>query len=352
MGQARRTRLAAQIAVALLVAGCAGSPSTPAPSRSGGSAVASASQPSGAPTSPAPGSSVPPPSAIASAGTAGCGVAGASACPTYQIGFARNIPFTPPVDCGGATQCQIQLDVYYPAPGSSGGPWPLIVAIPGGPEPLGGRAGLGSLAVSLAQQGAVVYTADYRSMPNQDAGFPQTFQDAACAISFARATAATYGGSPAKVTLVGGSLGGWVGAVVAFTPQPFPLSTSNCLQPAEDARPDAFVGVAGVYSFDQIDTGYLTGFFGGTQQAQPGAWAAGEPYTIVTNNRSETIPVRLVAGSRDTVGSAISQQTFAALLQAAGYSVTLTMIPGANHGQVFEAAQTVTTIISLARAER
>ena len=151
------------------------------------------------------------------------------------------------------------------------------------------------------------------------------------------------------VTLVGGSLSGWVGAVVAFTPQPFPLSSANCLEPAGPARPDAFVGVAGVYSLDQFDPGYLNGFFGGTRQAAPGAWAAGNPYVIVTANGNETIPVRIVAGSKDTVGSAISQQTFPALLSASGYNVTLTMIPGANHAAVFTAPQTAATILSVAQ---
>jgi acetyl esterase/lipase len=354
MTHRRSAQLVAVLAIVGVVAAACGSSETPSssavPARSatpgGTSLPAAVSGAASASAGNVVGSGAPASGATAST----CGTAGSSPCPTVPVALARNVPFTPPVDCGGGTQCQIQLDVSYPAPGTQGGPWPVIVAIPGGPEPLGGRVGLEGLAYGLAAQGTVVYLADYRSMPNQDAGFPQTFQDVACAVSFARATASTYGGaSSGPITLVGGSFGGWVGAVVAFTPQPFPLSAANCLQPSASSRPDAFVGVAGIYSLDQIDPGYLTGFFGGTRQAQPGAWAAGDPYVIVPANRNETIPVRLVAGSKDTVGSAISQQTFFALLQASGYNVTLTMIPGANHAGVFESPVTPETIMGLVR---
>jgi acetyl esterase/lipase len=225
----------------------------------------------------------------------------------------------------------------------------VVLAIPGGPAPLGARSGLSGLALALAAQGAVVFAADYRSMPAQNAGFPQTFEDVACAVRTARTMAAKYGGDPARVTLVGNSLGGWPGAVIAFSTQPFPLDATNCLAQAGSSRPDAFVGVAGVYTLDKIDPGYLDAFFGGTRQTAPGAWAAGDPYAIVNANRNGTIPVTLVDGDRDQTVPLASTQLFTGLLTAAGYAAQLTVVPGATHDAVLTAPQTVAAILGVVR---
>ena len=350
MTQRRRAQWVAVLAlVSLLGAGCA---STASPSAS----TTALAGPSGTGT-PAPGISASPGStprssawpAGASVGTGSCGATGASPCPTVPVAFARAIPFTPPVECGGGTQCQLQLDVYYPSAGTAGGPWPLIVAIPGGPAPLGVRAGLSGLALALAAQGALVVAADYRSLPSQDAGFPQTFEDVACAVRTARALAARYGGDPTHVTLVANSLGGWPGAVVAFSPQPFPLDATSCLAQSGTARPDAFVGVAGIYSLDQIDPGYLDGFFGGSRETAPGAWATGDPYAIVTANRDEPIGVTLVGGTRDQTVPLASTQLFTGYLRAAGYAARLVIVPGATHDSVLTAPQTISAILAAAR---
>ncbi len=335
--------------VSLLGAGCgsAVSPSvgTTAPRASSGTGAArtdGAASPGSTPRS----SAWP---AGASAGTGSCGATGASPCPTVPVAFARAIPFTPPVDCGG-TQCQLQLDVYYPSVTTTpAGSWPLIVAIPGGPAPLGVRAGLSGLALALAAQGALVVAADYRSLPSQDAGFPQTFEDVACAVRTARALAARYGGDPTHVTLVANSLGGWPGAVVAFSPQPFPLDATSCLAQSGTARPDAFVGVAGIYSLDQIDPGYLDGFFGGSRETAPGPWAAGDPYAIVNANRNEPIGVTLVGGTRDQTVPLASTQLFTGYLRAAGYAAQLVIVPGATHDSVLTAPQTISAILPAAR---
>jgi acetyl esterase/lipase len=225
----------------------------------------------------------------------------------------------------------------------------VVLAIPGGPAPLGVRAGLSGLALGLAAQGTVVFTADYRSMPAQDAGFPQTFEDVACAVRTARAMAAQYGGNPARVTLVANSLGGWPGAVIAFSTQPFPLDATNCLAQAGSSRPDAFVGVAGVYTLDKIDPGYLDAFFGGTRQTAPGAWAAGDPYAIVNANRNEPIPVTLVGGTRDQTVPLDSTQLFTGYLRIAGYTAQLTIVPGATHDSVLAAPQTVASVLAAVR---
>ena len=91
------------------------------------------------------------------------------------FGVVSNVPFTNPVDCGGYS-CQVQLDIYSPA---GSGPFPTVVLVRGGPSGMGGRSYLASFAGDLANQGILVFSADYRDAAGDGGGFPAGFQDVA-----------------------------------------------------------------------------------------------------------------------------------------------------------------------------
>lgn len=237
------------------------------------------------------------------------------------VGFVGDVPFTGDVDCGRYS-CQVKLDVYVP---TGPGPFPVAVLVRGGPGGLGGRTYLDTFASELASRGILVFNADYRDTASQGGGYPAAFQDVACAVRFARSQAGQYNGDAGPVTLVGHSLGGWVGSVVALDPDEF---GGSCLA-GGSGRPDAFVGLAGNYVLEAGEVSSdLATFFGGSASATAGARAASNPFKYATGSQ---IPVRLVAGTADgTVNPAASVSLNAFLLQR-GWNVSLKLVAGANH---------------------
>jgi acetyl esterase/lipase len=255
-----------------------------------------------------------------------------------------NLAFTQPVDCGGSS-CQVLLDVYVPA---GSGPFPIAVLVRGGPSGFGGRAYLDPFASELARAGILVFNADYRDVASQGGGYPNAFEDVACAIRFARAEAGEYRGDSGPVTLVGHSLGGWVGSVVALDPTEF---EGGCLA-SGSGRPNAFVGLAGNY---QIDSGEnasdLSTFFGGSAADTAAARASSNPFNYATGT---SVPVWLVAGTADETVDPAASVALNAFLKGRGWDVTLQLVPGASHGTIIgsDDSQSVQAVIDAVAAAR
>ena len=264
------------------------------------------------------------------------------ASPTIYV--VSNLPFTKSVDCGGSS-CQVLLDAYVPA---GSGPFPIAVLIRGGPSGFGGRAYLDPFASELARAGILVFNADYRDTASQGGGYPTAFEDVACAIRFARAEAGTYRGDSGPVTLVGHSLGGWVGSVVALDSTEF---QGGCLANGF-GRPDAFVGLAGNY---QIESGKnasdLSIFFGGSAADTAAARASSNPFSYATGT---SIPVWLIAGTADTTVDPAASVALNAFLKGRGWNVTLQLVPGASHGSIIgsDDSQSVQAVLSAVAAAR
>lgn len=241
----------------------------------------------------------------------------------YKV--VAGIPFTGPVDCGDSL-CQQGLDIYVPA-----GPGPFVTVVLVGPS---GRGYLSGLAEDLANRGILVYNADFRDVGTLGGGYPAGFQDVACAVRFARASASQYGGLSGTVALLGHSLGAWVGSVVALDPVEF---QGGCLA-GGSGRPDAFVGFAGNYQIDSgLNAGDLSDFFGGSPSEMASAYAAANPFNYATGT---AIPVQLVAGTADESVDPDQSQALETFLTARGWSSTLTMIPGDGHMSILEEPST------------
>ena len=309
--------------------------------------------------------------------------------------------FTSQLSCGTLGPCTLDLDVYYPratsatpAPSASGparsGPWPVLVAVPGGPEAPGIRHGLGDFASLLSSQGAVVFVADYREGAQFGGTFPLPYEDIGCAIRYARAHAAQYGGDPSKVTLVAHSLGGFFASTEALSSDPFTPAPGACVTTSGSTKPDAFIGIAGIYSQSGITPGFLDAFFGGPEPSAaagapgnaaspvPGGsagatgaaggntaggstaggntaggsaaslasdWAAGNPFALVQAHSNPGLVVHLIQGANDMNVRPIEAQTFEQALQAASYNATLTMIPDADHNSVLQNPETIQAIM-------
>ena len=244
------------------------------------------------------------------------------------FGLVSDVPFTQAVDCGGYS-CQVRLDIYVP---TGPGPFPTVVLARGGPGGLGGRRYLATFARELASRGLLVFNADYRDMAADGGGYPAAFQDLSCAVRFARSEASRYGGDAGPLTLVGHSLGAWVGSVVALDADEF---KGGCLADGS-GRPDAFVGLAGNYLIDagEVDSD-LYAFFGGSATATAAARVASNPFKYATRL---PIPVRLVAGGWDVTVYPSASIALNAFLKGRGWNVELTLVPGASHMSILQAS--------------
>ncbi len=137
-----------------------------------------------------------------------------------------------------------------------------------------------------------MFNAPYR-LALRGGGYPMTFEDAACAVRFARQHAAQFGGDSDTVTVVGYSAGAHIGAVTALAGDSF---EGDCSVDSGSALPDGFVGVAGPYDSDVFDP-LLVIFFGTDRAEDPAPWEDGNPYTHVGANPD--LVVRLIQGELD-----------------------------------------------------
>jgi acetyl esterase/lipase len=243
------------------------------------------------------------------------------------VGVVSDIAFTQLVDCGGYS-CQLHLDAYIPA---GAGPFPTVVLVRGGPSGIGGGGYLEPFASVLASHGILVFNADMRDLASEGGGYPAAFQDVACAVRFARSEASSYGGDPGTVTLVGHSLGGWVGSVVALDATEF---QGGCLA-GGSGRPDAFVGLSGNYQISNGDNYMdLYNFFGGSPDQTAAARAAGDPFAYATG---APIPVRLVAATGDESVDPANSVALNDFLAQKNWNVSLTLVPDGSHMSILDA---------------
>ena len=147
-----------------------------------------------------------------------------------------DLPYTEPVPCG-ASECAVPLDVLAPEDGDA---LPTIVLLPGGPGAFVDRRYLETLAAELAQRGAVVFLATYRSEATGDT-IDAGLSDVRCAIRFARSRTGEFGGDPDRLVLAGHSFGSSLALETAANAE---AETSDCLSD-EPGTPDAAVGLSG-----------------------------------------------------------------------------------------------------------
>jgi acetyl esterase/lipase len=142
----------------------------------------------------------PPASAAGKCSTraaAGQGVSAPTATVAYRTGSAARADLT-------------SLDIYQP-PG--GGPRPILMFVHGGGWAIGDRRHDGSKADRFTAEGYLYISINYRLAPA--VSFPAYPDDVGAAIAWVHHNAATYGGDPNCIFLMGHSAGAHLVALVA-----------------------------------------------------------------------------------------------------------------------------------------
>jgi len=211
-----------------------------------------------------------------------------------------------------------KLDVYIP---NEPGPWPVVIVVHGAEQ---SRSNFADLSEAIASEGAVVYNI----YANFTVPYVTGVQRIACAVRFARATAADYGGDPSRITLVGNSAGAATGAVVALAGDDF---EEDCVVTEGSALPDALFGFEGPYDYVMTDGGRYNHSF--LKDEDPELWHAINPYSHI--GRNPDLQVRLVHGDDVDINwydvpPELSIDFHQALADA-GYDAELIVLEGASH---------------------
>jgi acetyl esterase/lipase len=250
----------------------------------------------------------------------------------------RDVPFMRRQACADrpSTGCIDRVDIYVPRKGAL--PGPTIVLIHGRPRY---PSDMTAYAWALARRGATVFNLDYRGVrPAVTLGFPRTMEDVACGIRYARANTARYGGRTDQIVLVGHSMGGYVGMLVALDGGQYPSTRGACLadhgkRPSRAASlPDGVVSVAGV-SFMHPEYDIDDAYFGGDPEEVPGNWAKGDIYHQTW--RRPDLPVGIIFETHDPFMSTAHATELAESLRERGHRVELILeTTGRTHFDILD----------------
>lgn len=225
----------------------------------------------------------------------------------------------------------LRLDVRrspHPAPGR-----PAVVDVHGGAWIEGGRGDDAMLGQWLVDQGYTVFDIDYRLSPpprwNVEAS------DVKCAIGWVAQHAQTYDIDPGNITVTGGSAGGNLALLAAYTTGTgaYPPSCAVPEQPVRSVI--SFFGPTAVGPLmhdsgaPSIAAEVETKVFGGTPAALPAEYTTMSPMTYV---RAGLPPTLQLIGSRDHVVPPAQATSLGDRLAAVGVAHRTVVLPWADHG--------------------
>jgi acetyl esterase/lipase len=202
------------------------------------------------------------------------------------------------------------LSLYAPRrPGAH--PLPAIIFFYGGSWRSGLREGYEFVGRALAAHGFLVAVADYRLVP--EGRFPVFLEDCAAATRWLLDNAASHGGAPENIFLVGHSAGAYNAAMLAL---------DHRWLGEDQVRIGGWVGISGPYVFGTANavTKEAFGNAGPAMSAQP-----------INLARSGSPPALLLHGGRDGVVLPASSEELGRRLRHAGASATVKVYPRLDH---------------------
>lgn len=230
---------------------------------------------------------------------------------------------------------------------------PIVVLVHGGGWWYGRRADLmdtAPVATSFAAAGFVAVSVDYRLAcgtghtprrrfgVNYDRGTPMCgafvsdqVQDVQDAVRYVRANAASWGGDPDRVTLLGASAGGHLALLAAATAPPDARVTAvaNWSGPSSNR----FIAAQNPYRKPSIVSSFTNavGCMWGASAKCRARWDAASPYARVTS-RSPKFAVLAVSGIREKQVPASTHRQFDVKLRRLGFPSSVISLPTWCHG--------------------
>ena len=217
------------------------------------------------------------------------------------------------------------LDVYIPRASRRPGGAPVVVFFYGGNWDSGAKADYRFVGAALARRGYLAIVPDYRVYPQ--ALYPAFLEDSARAVRWARDHAATYGGDPGALFVMGHSAGAYNAAMLALDPE---WLAEVGMDPAKDLR--GMIGLAGPYDFLPLTSERLKVIFGPEDQrarTQPIAYARAQaPPLLLAHDDGDKIvlprnTIRLSARMRE-VGGRVEERHYRRLTHALMIGVVAT----------------------------
>lgn len=224
-----------------------------------------------------------------------------------DIEVERSVPFAPAQ--------HLSLDVYLPAHAQRA---PVVVFFYGGDWTHGKRQWYRFVGTALAAKGVITVIPDYRKYPQ--VGLDGFMQDAVHAVAWARRHAASLGGDPQSLFVMGHSSGGQIAGLLATDPSWLVADGMSLHDLA------GFIGLAGVYDFvplprKEVGMRHLFG-------AQASQQRRADPMTFV---RRGDPPMLLLQGTADREVRAAGSVALARKARTMHDDAEAKLYPGVGH---------------------
>jgi acetyl esterase/lipase len=229
---------------------------------------------------------------------------------------------------------ELQGDLYLP---KGQGPFPVLIAVPGGGWRVCVRASLREWGFYLAARGYGVFVIDYRLATATRKAFPEAVQDVLAAVRFIRSSAVELSIDPNRIGLIGASAGAHLAALAALGG----AAAFGEHPAATPAHVKALVAVCGVYDLFrhwQDDLGrnpepqsnIARNLIGKEPYEDQRVYFEASPMRHVCYEKKQ-IPVLVSWSTSDDVVDPAQSESFVRALQQARFTVRTHRLIGATH---------------------
>jgi acetyl esterase/lipase len=237
-----------------------------------------------------------------------------------------------------------KLDLYLPKNRNAGAKSPAVLLIHGGGWKEGDKRQAREIefGMTLAKNGFVAASINYAL--RSDGKFPLNLQDCKNGVRYLRAHADELGIDPNRISVMGGSAGGHLALLVAYTADQPNLSPSQPYPGVSDKVSSVvdFYGVSNLATRKETDPNgkplkiepldsTTQSIFGSTPQD----WKKASPVTYV---KRDVPPTLILHGKKDTTVDSDQSQELADALKKAGANYEIIWLPNAPHSFSFQYA--------------
>jgi acetyl esterase/lipase len=235
---------------------------------------------------------------------------------------------------------ELKGDWYLP---NGPGPFPVLVAAPGGAWRVCSRASLRQWGMYLAARGYGIFAIDYRVSTPARKAFPEAVRDVIAAVRFVRGSADRYGVDPQRIALLGTSAGAHLAALAALAHDQADFGDAHrddafASVPAQVKAAVLVYGIYDVFKQWQADLALNPGVEGSVTRNLVGKEPYEDPqlffdaspvkYVAYAKNR---LPVLVSWGTADEFVSPEQSESFVRMLQQARFNVRTHRAIGASH---------------------